>query len=146
MGRPIVVQSPSPKGNYGVVFEDRGDTGYFCGPEYSRGENSIVDAMHIYDVDDVPDGQRTGIVEVTWSSDGLKAALLINNYTRAVFDFAAHRGYCRKNFPESKTGPSSIIAGATAPSSSSNDMTRPRFGIYHGRAYSLWPRRTNRIV
>jgi len=38
-------------------------------------------------------------VQLVWSQDGLKAALLVNRYPHAVFDFAARRGYCRTGFP-----------------------------------------------
>jgi hypothetical protein len=36
---------------------------------------------------------------LVWSSDGLKAALLVNNYPHAIFDFEVRRGYCRTGFP-----------------------------------------------
>jgi hypothetical protein len=38
---------------------------------------------------------------ILWSADGMKCVLLINDYPHAVFDFAARRGYCRTNFPNS---------------------------------------------
>jgi len=37
--------------------------------------------------------------QIVWSEDGLKAALLINRYPHAVFDFAGRRGYRRSGFP-----------------------------------------------
>ncbi len=39
------------------------------------------------------------VVVIVWSEDGLKAALLINEYPHAVIDFAACRAYCRSGFP-----------------------------------------------
>ena len=98
-GKEIVLQSPSPTAHYAVVFEDDGDTGYFYGLDHSREGNPIVDAMHIYNVASVVDKEKPSLAEIGWSQDGLKAALLINGYPHAVFDFSAKRGYCRTNFP-----------------------------------------------
>jgi hypothetical protein len=47
VGRPIVVEGPSPRADFGVVFEDDDTTGYLYGLDFSREENPIVDAMHI---------------------------------------------------------------------------------------------------
>ena len=52
----------------------------------------------------VTDRNRRSDVEVVWTDDGLKAALLINDYAHAVVDFGARRAYCRTNFPP-PTGP-----------------------------------------
>jgi hypothetical protein len=46
----------------------------------------------------VVDRQLHSVVEILWSEDGLKSALLINDYPHAVFDFAAKRGYSRNDF------------------------------------------------
>ena len=99
VGKPIVVEGPSPTPLFVVVFEDEGDTGYFYALDTSRNGNSIVDAMHIYNVANVTDKHRSSIVEIVWSSDDQKAALLINKYPHAIFDFCARRGYCRTGFP-----------------------------------------------
>jgi hypothetical protein len=50
-------------------------------------------------VKSVADKEKPSLVQVVWSEDGLKAALLINNYPHAVFDFGARRGWCRTGFP-----------------------------------------------
>ena len=47
----------------------------------------------------VIDKEKPSRLQVLWTEDGLKAALYINSYAHAVFDFAARRGYCRSNFP-----------------------------------------------
>ena len=60
----------------------------------------ILDAVHIYDVKNITDRDRTSIVSIRWAVEGRKCALLINGYAHAAFDFAARRGYCRTNFPE----------------------------------------------
>jgi hypothetical protein len=53
----------------------------------------------------VTDRHLPSKVELVWSEDDKKAALLINRYPHAIFDFEAKRGYCRTGFPEpSKDG------------------------------------------
>ncbi len=99
VGEKIVVEGPSPSTQFSVVFEDDGDTGYLYGLDMSRQDDPILDALHIYDVAEVTDRDIPSQVQIRWSVDGLKAALLINGYVHAVFDFAAKRGYCRNGFP-----------------------------------------------
>jgi hypothetical protein len=99
VGEPTVVEAASPTPPFVVVFEDDGSTGYFYALDTSRAENPIVDALHIYNVASVTDKHRPSKVELVWSQDDLKAALLINRYPHAVFDFQARRGYCRTGFP-----------------------------------------------
>lgn len=99
VGGQFVVEGPSPSQPFGVVFEDDGRTGYLYGLDFAAGANPIVDALHIYNVEQVTDREKPSKVQLFWSSDGLKAALLINGYPHAIFDFAAKRGYCRTGFP-----------------------------------------------
>jgi hypothetical protein len=99
VGQPVVVEGPSPSAQFGVVFEDDGNTGYLYGLDFTRQGNPIVDALHVYNVGQVADWEKPSVVQLVWSQDGLKAALLINRYPHAVFDFAAKRGYCRTGFP-----------------------------------------------
>jgi hypothetical protein len=98
-----------------VVFEDEGVAGYFYACDRSREtqEESILDAMLVYNVDAAR--RATGntaaavkaagedapelIASVQWSKDGLLAALYIDGSAQAIFDFGAKRGYCRTNFP-----------------------------------------------
>ena len=58
-----------------------------------------MDARHVYNVAQVSDRCIPSVVQIAWSADGLKAALFINKYPRAVIDFAARRSYCRTGFP-----------------------------------------------
>jgi len=67
--------------------------------DLSRSDNSICDALHIYNVKNVTDKHLPSDVQISWSVDGMKVLLLINNYPHAAFDFAQRRGYCRTNFP-----------------------------------------------
>ena len=99
VGDATTVEGRSPSQGYSVVFEDDGSTGYLYGLDFSRKDNPIVDALQIYDVVKVTDRAKPSVVQLVWSEDGLKAALLINQYPHAVFDFEARRGYCRTGFP-----------------------------------------------
>ena len=99
VGEPVVLEGPSPGSSFAVVFEDDGQTGYFYGLDFAREENPILDALHIYNVEQVVDRELPTLAQVVWSSDNLKAALLLNNVPHAIFDFSARRGYCRTGFP-----------------------------------------------
>jgi hypothetical protein len=82
------------------VFEDDAETGYFYAIEMdASGGQLILDALHIYEVEDIETARRPGIIKILWSADWQKCGLLINNYCHAVFNFPAHGGYCRNNFP-----------------------------------------------
>lgn len=99
VGREVVLSCDSPTANYGVVFEDDGTVGYLYGIELNAGDRDIVDAMQIYNVSSVVDRDVPSTIQIVWSEDGLKAALFINDYPHAVFDFASHTGFCRTKFP-----------------------------------------------
>ena len=99
LGNEVVVSSDSPTAKYGVVFEDDGTVGYLYAIEFNGENYDIVDAMQIYNVSSVIDRDEPSTIQITWSEDGLKALLLINDYPHAVFDFANHKGFCRTNLP-----------------------------------------------
>jgi hypothetical protein len=101
-----------------AVFEDEGDAGYFyaCDRSHERLEDSILDAMLVYNVSSLkldnvssltPDNSgslsdaeaKERIVSIDWSRDGLKAVLYLDGVPQAMADFSARRGYCRSNFP-----------------------------------------------
>jgi hypothetical protein len=100
-GEEIFVESNSSENNYAVVFEDDTETGYFYAIESNKetAQQQILDALHIYEVPDIPQKKRAGTIQIIWSTDWLKCALLVNNYCHAIFDFAARRGYNRNEFP-----------------------------------------------
>lgn len=100
VGIKDVIESKSPENDFAVVFEDDGDTGYLYALDTARKNQPILDAVSIYDVINVADRDKPSKFVIVWSSDGLKAALFVNDYPHAVFDFAAKRGYCRRNFPD----------------------------------------------
>ena len=98
IGTPLVLESDSPSQEYGVVFEDDGETAYFYALDLSRDDNPIVDALQIYSVTGLRGARHS--VAVVWSADGLKAGLFLSDSPQAVFDFDARRGYCRTGCPE----------------------------------------------
>jgi len=91
--------SDAPVGSYSVVFEDDGETGYFYAVERRGDQPHILDAVQIYAVRNVVDREIPSHLEVAWTRNGLHAALYLNGYPHAVFDFQARRGYCRTGFP-----------------------------------------------
>jgi hypothetical protein len=100
-GTEVWIASDSATSSYSGVFEDDGETGYFYAYDRGNSKKPILDAVHIYDVDGIVERDR-GIdseAEVFWSTDGLKAGLLINDYLHAVIDFEQRKAYCRSNFP-----------------------------------------------
>ena len=91
-----------------VVFEDEGIAGYFyaCDRSQEKHEDSILDAMLIYNVAALaksdaengrPEPQR--IASVEWSRDGMQAVLYLDGTAQALYDFQARCGYCRMDFP-----------------------------------------------
>jgi hypothetical protein len=85
---------------FAVAFEDDTDTGYFYAFALdAEGKQLVLDALHIYNIEEVPAEQRKGIIRIIWSKDWQRCALVINNYCHAVFDFENHGGYCRNEFP-----------------------------------------------
>ncbi|SQI43320.1 Uncharacterized protein conserved in bacteria [Leminorella richardii] len=101
VGSEIAVESNAPEGDLAAVFEDDGDTGYFYALDYSVEGNPIQDAVHIYNAEDVTDGEKPSEVKIGWSEDSRKCVLLINGYPHGAFNFDTKRGYCRTGFPDS---------------------------------------------
>jgi hypothetical protein len=99
VGVETVVQSDSPVGRYQTVFEDDGDTGYFYALDTEKADNPIIDALHVYNVQSVTDRDRPSQLHIVWSVDGKKAALFINSYPHAVYNFMDGVGCCRTGFP-----------------------------------------------
>jgi hypothetical protein len=99
-----------------VVFEDEGVAGHFyaCDRSHERLEDSILDAMLVYNIASLervedPNAGAERIVSgriasVEWSRDGMKAVLYLDGVAQALYDFAARCGYCRSNFPNFLSG------------------------------------------
>ncbi|MHB1021732.1 MAG: DUF2251 domain-containing protein [Acidobacteriaceae bacterium] len=84
-----------------VVFEDEGVAGYFyaCDRSHERMEDSILDAVLIYNVSHLGDRERNYLASVQWSKSGTQAVLYLDGNAQAVFDFDSRCGYCRTDFP-----------------------------------------------
>ncbi len=91
----------SPVVPWTVVFEDEGVAAYFYACDRSREtqEESILDAMLIYNVASLQNRETQRLASVEWSRDGQRAVLYLDGTAQALFDFEAHVGHCRTNFP-----------------------------------------------
>jgi hypothetical protein len=114
-GGDTFVESFSPDHNYGVVFEDDGETGYFYAVEKdAEGQGlRVLDALHIYEAPHSPDpaqpdsprpadpaaDPQPSKLMIVWSKDWKKCALVIDGYCHAIFDFEAQGGYNINEFP-----------------------------------------------
>ncbi len=93
-GDKSYVDSASPKTSFATFFEDDGDTGYFYAVERLGSDITILDAVQVYVAAVEP--AETRQIQIVWSRDGLKSALLIDGVVQAVVDFAAKRSHCRR--------------------------------------------------
>jgi hypothetical protein len=100
VGQKELFEEDAPTDQFSAFFEDDGEAGYFYALDLRRKlDGEVVDALHIYNVENVIDSDRCCELSIAWSEDGSKCALLINGYPHAAFDFGAKRGCCRNNFP-----------------------------------------------
>ena len=97
------IDSTSADGMIGVVFEDDGTTGYFYAVRPGS-TMELLDALHVYDVADVSDRQVPVTLQVFWDVAGTAAALLINGYCHALYDFQRMAGFCRNAYPPARNG------------------------------------------
>ena len=100
VGVESIIESDSPDGTRGVVFQDDGETGYFYARDYRKLGTLFVDALHIYSVQGVIDRDRPSELKIIWTRDFDAAALLLNQKAHAVFHFGRHCGYSEDPFPE----------------------------------------------
>jgi hypothetical protein len=98
-GSDALLTSDSPSSPFSATFEDDGETAYFYACDRSRPEHPILDAVHIYSASQLAALGNQFRAEITWSPDGLKAGLQLNDHLHALLDFSACRAYCRTNFP-----------------------------------------------
>jgi len=98
-GTEVWFASDSSTSSYSGVFEDDGETAYFYAYDRGNPDAPILDAVHIYSAHSIDDREREAEAEIYWSSDGLKAGLLINDFLHAVIDFQSCKAYGRTNFP-----------------------------------------------
>jgi hypothetical protein len=95
------LSSNSPVVPWTVVFEDEGPAGYFYACDRSREthEQSILDAMLIYNGSSLEDRERERLASVQWSRDGQRAVLYLDGNAQALVDFSTRQSFCRSNFP-----------------------------------------------
>ena len=101
-GQEVFVECPAEESPYMVVFEDDTDTGYFYALEETDAETGaqrILDALHIYNVEEVEPSEKPWNLKIIWSQDWLRCALVINGNCQALFDFEHQGGHNLNEFP-----------------------------------------------
>ncbi len=102
-GEDLFIESVSPENSFGVVFEDDGDAAYFYAVERDLEGTGlqVLDALHIHEGAGEPqaDPPQASKLQIVWSRDWLKCALVIDGRCHALFDFEAHGGYNINEFP-----------------------------------------------
>jgi hypothetical protein len=120
-GEDLFAESFSPESPYGVVFEDDGQTAYFYAVEKDKEGTGlrVLDALHIRETGTQPEegedfgqagsgdelaespgaAQKPSRLQIVWSKDWMKSALVIDGLCHALFDFIAHGGYNINEFP-----------------------------------------------
>jgi hypothetical protein len=97
-GTDLFLDSSSPENANQVVLEYDGETLYFYALDKENKENPILDALHIWQKDEEPD-ERPVKLQIIWSRDWQKCALVMDGQCHAIFDFPAHGGYNVSEFP-----------------------------------------------
>jgi hypothetical protein len=97
--KPLVVESVGLPGKFEVVFEIDDATAYFYAVSLDGESAGILDACQIYNTKQIEDSAVSSVLEIKWSQDKRYAALFINGYAHAIFDFKDKQGYCRSGFP-----------------------------------------------
>lgn len=105
-GEDLFAESFSPESPYGVVFEDDGQTAYFYAAEKDAEGTGlrVLDALHIRETggenaEPLDPAQPPSKLQIVWSRDWMKCALVIDGLCHALFDFIAHGGYNINEFP-----------------------------------------------
>lgn len=101
VGEDLFLESFSPENSFGVVFEDDGDAAYFYAVEKDKEGAGvrILDALHIHERDEEDEVSEKRRLQIVWSRDWLKCALVVAGQCHALFDFEAHGGYNINEFP-----------------------------------------------
>ena len=105
-GEDLFAESFSPESPYGVVFEDDGQTAYFYAVEKDAEGTGlrVLDALHIRETggenaEPLDPTQPPSKLQIVWSRDWMKCALVIDGLCHALFDFIAHGGHNINEFP-----------------------------------------------
>ncbi len=106
--------SDSPLAPWTAIFEDEGPAGYLYACDRSRqprvqgvlepggqevSEQSVLDAMLIYNRSFLPEPERQRLASIQWSRSGEQCVLYIDGAAQAFVDFAARLSFCRSDFP-----------------------------------------------
>ncbi len=87
---------------WSVTFEDEGTAGYLYACDLHRGqgkEDSILDAMLLYNNTTLEEPERQYLGTMQWSRDGMQCVFYIDGTAQAMVDFATRESFCRSNFP-----------------------------------------------
>jgi hypothetical protein len=97
----MFMESFSPENRNGVVFEDDGDAAYFYAAEKDEDGVGlrILDALHIHESEEDAPKPGAARVQLIWSRDWMKCALVIDGQCHALFDFEAQGGYNVNQWP-----------------------------------------------
>jgi len=104
-GEDLFAESFSPESPYGVVFEDDGQTAYFYAVEKDKEGTGlrVLDALHIRETGgelaEEGAAPKPSRLQIVWSKDWMKSALVIDGLCHALFDFIEHGGYNINQFP-----------------------------------------------
>jgi hypothetical protein len=101
VGHNTFFNSISPTSLFGVTFEDDLETGYFYAVD-TESALQVLDALHIYNVVDIIDNDKSSKIQIAWSDNGQIASLLINNYCYAILILTPKQVIAETGFPESK--------------------------------------------
>jgi hypothetical protein len=89
LGKDVFVESFSLENKYGVVFESNDETGYFYAIEIDNATKAqrILDALHIFETDEISREKEQINIKIIWTKDWLKSALILDDECHAIFDF-----------------------------------------------------------
>ena len=98
-----LLSSTAANPEWQVMFEDDGTTGYFYAVRDAAAAE-ILDALHVYNVEDVVDRDAPVTAQIFWDAPQTTAVLIIGGYCHALYDFGRQRGFCRNAFPPAPNG------------------------------------------
>lgn len=98
-----LLESQAARGSVGVIFQDDGTTAYLYAIRPGT-ELDILDALHIYNVEDIADRHIPVTAQVFWNVAETAAVLLLNGQSHALYDFQRQAGFCRNAFPPAANG------------------------------------------
>lgn len=96
IGNKAQLQALFEVSDYGAVFEDDGETGYF----YLVDTNWVLDALHIYDAMDIQEADIPFDIKILSDENLTIFALSINDTIHALFDRNVKFWKNRNAFPE----------------------------------------------